>query len=171
MCCVCEAEEETATIQLDVSRVVVPLADDGRGAETHHVAYCIFTIILYAVGIYYVLGVDTLRPEFPTLWSGPYQCPQYVPSIIRTETIEPRSGKSTGQTAYDAAPVFFIVVVIVFIDVWSWRFEQNKMSRQLQDAEHDVEIWSRRIEQNNISKQLQDTEDDHEQCLGTADEH
>ena len=36
--CVCEAEEEITTIQLDVSRVVLPPADDGRGAETHHVA-------------------------------------------------------------------------------------------------------------------------------------
>ena len=35
VCGVCEAEEEIATILLDVSRVVLPPADDGRVAETH----------------------------------------------------------------------------------------------------------------------------------------
>ena len=137
VCCVCEAEEETATIQLDVSRVVLPLADDGRGAETHHVAYCIFTIILYAVGIYYVLGANIVEPGFPTLWSGP---PPYVRSIIKTEIIEPRSGISTGQIAYDAARVFLIVFSMILIEVWSRRLEKKNMSRQFQDAEHDVEI-------------------------------
>ena len=75
MCCVCEAEEEIATttedevttIRLDVSRVVLPPADDGRGAETHHIAYSLFTLVLYAVGMYYLLGADSSNrgPELP----------------------------------------------------------------------------------------------------------
>ena len=74
-----EEEEEIATIPLDVSRVVRPPADDGRGAETHHIAYSFITLALYAVGMYYLLGAESSNrgPELPTLWS------QYVSYNIK----------------------------------------------------------------------------------------
>ena len=115
--------------------------------------------------MYYVLGANIVGPGFPTLWSGP---PSYVRSIINTQAITPHFGMSTGQTAYDAAQICIvgvIIVFVVFIDVWSRRFVMKSMSRQIQDAEHDVEIWSRRFEQKNTSKHIQETEDDHERWL------
>ena len=81
ICCVCELEEELTidpTIHLDVSRVVLPPADDGRVAETHQVAELLITVLLYVLGMLYVLGADsrlrsyntaTRGPRFPTPWS------------------------------------------------------------------------------------------------------
>ena len=146
VCCVCAAEEEIATIRLDVSRVVLPPADDGRGAEKHRVACLICTIFLYAVGMFYVLGADSSNRglEFPTLWS------QYVHhsiNSIKTETITPRSGLSSGHDfAYDAARTLIICFNVVLIIVWSRRFVKKNMFGQIQDAEHDVETWRRRFE-------------------------
>ena len=54
ICCVCESEEEEiATIHLDAPRVVSPLADEAGEAETQHFLIYFFTLILYAVGLYY----------------------------------------------------------------------------------------------------------------------
>ena len=73
VCGVCEAEEETTTILLDVSRVVLPPADEAGEAETHHVLgalSALLTLLIYAVGTSYVLCFDWTNrgPEFPTLW-------------------------------------------------------------------------------------------------------
>ena len=100
-CCVCGAEEEIATIHLDASGVVFPPADEAGEAETQHVAYFFFTLILYAVGLYHLLA------------PGPYQRLQYVRSIIKAEAIEPRFGMA-----------LIIGVVIVLISVWKRRFER-----------------------------------------------
>ncbi len=51
--CVCGPEEEIATILLDVSRVVLPPADEAGEAETHHVLgtfSALLTFLIYAVG-------------------------------------------------------------------------------------------------------------------------
>ena len=64
MCFGCEAEEAIATIQLDASRVDLPPADEAGEAKTQHVLIYLFTPILYAVGLYYLLA------------PGPYQRPQ-----------------------------------------------------------------------------------------------
>ena len=56
ICCVCGPEKELTidpTIHLDVSRVVLPPADDGRVAETHQFAELFITIILYVLGMLY----------------------------------------------------------------------------------------------------------------------
>ena len=67
-----------------------------------------------------------------------------------------------------------ILVLVVFIDVWSRRLKEktevdveiwSRRLEQIQDTEHDVEIRSRRCEQKNTPKHLQETEDDHQRCL------
>ena len=86
ICCVCEPEEELTidpTIHLDVSRVVLPPADDGRVAETHQftesafsldVLSLLITLITYAAGTREVLWTNR-GPRFPTPWSqNPYVC-------------------------------------------------------------------------------------------------
>ena len=72
ICCVCgPEEEETTTIHLDVSRVVLPPADDGRVAETHQFTdtlSALITLITYAAGTHEVLWTNR-GPRFPTPWS------------------------------------------------------------------------------------------------------
>ena len=160
MCCVCGPEKETTTIHLDVTRVVLPPADDGRVAETHRVSELILTIFLYFIGMFYVLGADSSNrgPGLPTPWS------HILLVRIKTETITPHFGM------FQMFLICVIGILVVLIDVWSRRFEEK--------TEHDVEIWSRRFEKIQdtehhvtICTHSQDSEDEQKRCVGTAAEH
>ena len=146
VCGVCEAEEEIATIQLDASRVVLPPADEAGEAETQHSVYIAFTLLLYAVGMYYLLGADSSNrgPGLPTPWS------HILLVRIKTETITPHFGMAalTGCSVLTAGFVLAGCFVLIF-------------------------VWSRRFEERKTEKHVHGTEDDREQCLfclSTADE-
>ena len=132
VCCVCSDDEEITTIQLDVSRVVLPPADDGRGAETHQVAHSLFTFSLYAVGMYFLLGADssTRGPELPTRWS---QYVSYMSYNIKTETITLHFG------IYQMFLIGVIIVLVVLIEIWSRRCEEKKTDQYLHGTEDDQE--------------------------------
>jgi hypothetical protein len=86
VCGECAAEEETTTILLDVSRVVLPPADEAGEAETHHVLSSFsaaLTLLIYAVSTSHVLSLDWTNrgPGFPTPWSQNL----YLHNIVKPE--------------------------------------------------------------------------------------
>ena len=105
-------------------------ADDGRGAETHQVAHSLFTFLLYAVGMYNLLGADssTRGPESPTLWS---QYLSYISYNIKTETITLHFG------IYQMFLIGVNIVLFVLIEIWIQRCEEKKTDTHLHGIEDD----------------------------------